>query len=275
VAADTRIRLTVRDDRLTESFTFSCRPEDSAIDAVVVHFSEPTDDLLDWALLPPAGSSLSVRRIDSAADRVGAAPGGESWLIEFQPPLREEVGIRATRVLPFTEPVAVPLAWVEGSARQTGEVVVINAGRRRPLVVNRRLEELPPLTRAGEEDLPKGTLAEFAYTPEIGGTPAVKPAAELVPGGRDRDEDARAWVWNEETVCWCHPTGVTEYETRFEIENHGRTSVALTPPVALVPRGVVIDGVPVTVSSEIATGSLLVDLPTDRRFVRLVVRAET
>jgi len=274
VAADTRIRLTVRDDRLTESFTFSCRPEDSALDAVVVHFSEPTDDLLDWALLPPAGSSLSVRRIDSTVDRVGAGPGGESWLIEFQPPLREEVGIRATRVLPFTAPVAVPLAWVEGSARQTGEVVVINGGRRRPLVVNRRLEELPPLIRAGDEDLPKGTLAEFAYTPEIGGTPAVTPAAELVPGGRDRDEDARAWVWNEETTCWCHPTGVTEYETCFEIENHGRTSVALTPPVALVPRGVVIDGVPVTVSSEIATGSLLVDLPTDRRFVRLVVRAE-
>ena len=274
VEADTRVRLTVRDDRLTESFTFACRPEGSALDAVVIHFSEPTDELLEWALLPPAGSDLAVRRIDPRTDRAVTGAGGESWLVEFQPPLRDEVNIRATRVRPFSGPVPVALAWVEGSARQTGEVVIVNAGRRRPLVVNRRLEELPPLVTAGDDDLPKGTLAEFAFTPAIEGGPAVTPAAEIVPGGRDRDEDARAWVWNEETTCWCHPTGVTEYETRFDIENHGRTSVALTPPSLVVPRGVVIDGMPVSVSPDVATGALLVDLPTDRRFVRLVVRSE-
>ena len=271
VEADTHVRLTVVDDRITESFTFSCRPGASALDAVVVHFSEPTEDLLEWSLLPSGGGTLTVRRIDRGGDAGG---GGESWLVELQPPARGEVRIRATRAIPFGGPVAVPLAWVDGSDPQHGGVVIVNAGRRRPQIVNRRLEELPPAGRSGDDDAPKGTLAEFAFTPPTALTPAVTPAAEIVPGGRDRDDEARAWVWNEETTCWCHPTGVTEYETRFDIENHGRTSVAVMPPVAALARGVVIDGVPTTVVPDVMTGAWLVDLPAERRFIRLVVRSE-
>ena len=271
VEADTHVRLTVVDERITESFTFSCRPGASALDAVVVHFSEPTEDLLEWSLLPSGGGTLTVRRIDRGGDAGG---GGESWLVELQPPARGEVRIRATRAIPFSGPVAVPLAWVDGSDPQHGGVVIVNAGRRRPQIVNRRLEEMPPAGRSGDDDAPKGTLAEFAFTPPTDLTPAVTPAAEIVPGGRDRDDEARAWVWNEETTCWCHPTGVTEYETRFDIENHGRTSVAVMPPVAALARGVVIDGAPTTVVPDVMTGAWLVDLPAERRFIRLVVRSE-
>ena len=271
VEADTHVRLTVVDERITESFTFSCRPGASPLDAVVVHFSEPTEDLLEWSLLPSAGGTLTVRRIDRNG---GAGGGGESWLVELQPAARGEVRFRAVRAVPFGGPVAVPLAWVDGSDPQQGGVVIVNAGRRRPLIVNRRLEEMPPAGRSGDDDAPKGTLAEFAFTPPTDPTPAVTPAAEIFPGGRDREDEARAWVWNEETTCWCHPTGVTEYETRFEIENHGRTSVAVMPPLAALARGVVIDGVPATVVPDVMTGAWLVDLPADRRFIRLVVRSE-
>ena len=271
VEADTHVRLTVLDDRITESFVFSCRPGASPLDAVVGHFSEPTEDLLEWSLLPSTGGTLTVRRIDRHGDVGG---GGESWLVELQPPARGEVRFRAIRAIPVGGPVAVPLAWVDGSDPQQGGVVIVNAGRRRPQIVNRRLEEMPPAGRSGDDDAPKGTLAEFAFTPPNDLTPAVSPAAEIVPGGRDRDDEARAWVWNEETTCWCHPTGVTEYETRFEIENHGRTSVAVMPPVAALARGVVIDGVPATVVPDVMTGAWLVDLPADRRFIRLVVRSE-
>lgn len=275
VEADTRVRLTVLDDRITESFTFSCTPGASALDAVVVHFSEPTDDLLEWSLLPPASGTLAVRRIDRRGEGGGSIDEGESWLVELQPPVRGNVRIRAARAIPFGGPVPVPLAWVDGSDPQQGGVVIINASRRRPQIVNRRLEEMPPAGRSGDDDLPKGTLAEFAFTPPTDHSPAVTPAAEIVPGGRDRDDEARAWVWNEGTTCWCHPTGVTEYETCFDIENHGRTGVAVTPPAGVLARGVVIDGVPATVLPDAITGAWRVDLPADRRFIRLVVRSET
>lgn len=275
VDADTRVRLTVLDERITESFTFSCTPGASALDAVVVHFSEPTDDLLEWSLLPPASGTLSVRRIDRRGGRAGEAGGGEAWLVELQPPARGEVRIHAARVIPFGGAVAVPLAWVDGSDPRQGSVAIVNAGRRRPQIVNRRLEELPPAGRSDDDESPKGTLAEFAFTPPTGVSPSASPAAEVLPGGRDRDDEARAWVWNEETTCWCHPTGVTEYETRFDIENHGRTNVAVTPPAAVLARGVVIDGVPAAVVPDVMTGAWRVDLPADRRFIRLVIRSET
>lgn len=265
VEGSTAVVLTCRDDRIVQAFTFTCRPGSAPLDAVVVHFSEPTDDLLEWTLLPPAGAALSVRRV---AERGGTARGGETWLVEFQPPLRRETGLRATRVVPFNGPVAVPLAWIEGSGREDGSLAVVNAGRRRPLFLNRRLAELPPGGVAAA-----GVLAEFAYDSDAA-DPAGTPAAELVPGGRDRDEDARAWAWGESSTCWIHPTGVTEYETVFEIENHGRGSVALSPPATLIPRGVAVDGVPTPASRVAETGALVVDLPAGRRFVRLAVRSE-
>ncbi len=271
--ADASIRLTARDDRLSQSFTFVCRPEASPLDAVVVHFSEPMDDLLEWSLLPPANASLAVRRMEAGGERSPAESSGESWLIEFQPPLRDQVSIRASRVVPFQGPVPVPLAWVQGSQRHNGDVVVVNAGRRRPLIINRRLEELPPANDGGLAETPQGILAEFAFTPATGSLPAVAPAAELLPGSRDRDEDARAWVWSEETSCWCHATGVAEYETRFDIENHGRTSVAIAAPMAVISQGVLLDGARAAVELDAKTGALQVDLPADRRFVRLVVRS--
>lgn len=268
VEGTTRVVLTARDDRVSQAFTFACRPGTAALDAMVVHFSEPTDDALEWSLLPPADSALTVRRLETPAGR-GAA--GESWLVEFQPPLRSEAGIRAVRTAPFTGPQRVPLAWIEGSGREDGRVAVVNAGRRRPWILNHRLAEIPPATAAADEPPQKGTLAEFAYDATLA---AGEPAAELLPGRRDRDEDARAWAWREETTCWCHPSGSTEYETRFDVENHGRSRVTLTLPPTAVARGVVIDGVTVPSTSQARGGALVVDLPADRRFVRVLVRSE-
>ena len=94
-------------------------------------------------------------------------------------PVRGNVRIRAARVIPFGGPVAVPLAWVDGSDPQQGGVVIVNASRRRPQIVNRRLEEMPPAGRSRDDDLPKGTLAEFAFTPPTDRSPALTPAAEI------------------------------------------------------------------------------------------------
>lgn len=269
VEGTTRVVLTCRDDRLTEAFTFVCRPGTTPLDAVVVHFSEPTDDVLEWALLPAADATLAVRRMSSPRERDS---DGESWLVEFRPPLRRETGLRASRVVPFTGPAAVPLAWIEGDEREDGNLVVVNAGRRRPNVVNRRLLELP-LSQPSGDVVTRGVVAEFGYT-AADSLPRSPAAAEIVPGGRDRDEDARAWVWNEISTCWIHPTGVTEYETRYDVENHGRARVSLSVPEGLVPRGVTLDGVPVSTAADPRGGVLVVDLPADRRFVRVAVRAE-
>ena len=279
LVARTQVRLTARDERLTEAFTFECRPETSDLDALVVHFSEPMNDLLEWSLLPPAKAALAVRRADhsdEATERSATEPG-ESWMIEFTPPVREPVKVRAVRTLPFTEGLPIPLAWVEGTLRQDGEVSVLSAGRRRPRIVNHQLAEMPPGPADANAGPGEQTLAEFLIPPAGPIAIGASPAAEILPGSRDRDEDARAWVWAEETTCWCHPSGMTECETLFEIENHGRSSVAVSPPAGQRLIGILLDGVRVTAGDNEALagrdGPLLVPLPSERRFVRLLIRS--
>jgi hypothetical protein len=254
-----QVRLTVRDDRLSQSFTFECRPDASDLDSLVVQFSEPMDEQLEWSLLAPASGSIAARRLEST---------DESWVVEFTPPVRESVTIRAARTVSFPAAVPVPLAWVEGAPRQIGEVIVRDAGRRRPQIINRRLTELPP--RATAADWPV-LVGEFSFT---GGrdAPDVPPAADLVPGRRD-DGDARAWAWRETTSCWVHASGRTEFETAFEIENHGRETVVLGLPAGRQMQGVDIDGVPVAAVAEESVAAIPVDLPAGKPSLTLVVRS--
>ncbi|MFM8496684.1 MAG: hypothetical protein ACKOEM_14380, partial [Planctomycetia bacterium] len=255
-----QVRLTVRDDRLSQSFTFECRPDASDLDALVVQFSEPMDDQLEWSLLAPASGSIAARRLESSE---------ESWVVEFTPPVRESVTIRAARTVAFPDAVPIPLAWVEGAPRQIGEVIVRDAGRRRPRIVNRQLVELPqrPDANAGWPVL----IGEFSFTGARDAA-AGPPAAELVPGRRD-DGAARAWAWRETTSCWVYDSGRAEFETAFEIENHGRETVVLGLPAGRRVQGLEIDGVPVAVNAEGAMAAVPVDLPAGKPSFTLVLRS--
>lgn len=254
-----QVRLTVRDERLSQSFTFECRPDASALDSLVVQFSEPMDDLLEWSLLAPASGSMVARRLEAVDD---------SWVVEFTPPVREAVTIRAARTVPFDTPLPIPLAWVEGAARQVGEVIVRDAGRRRPTIDNRRLAELPP--RPGATGDWPTLIGEFSF----GGDrpPAGPAAAELIPGRRD-DGAARAWAWRETTSCWCHASGRTEFETVFDIESHGRSGVVIGLPAGRRLQGVDIDGVTIAVVADENVTAIPIELPAGRPSFTLVVRS--
>ena len=269
--ARTQVRLTVRDDRLTESFTFECHPAASDLDSIVVQFSEPGDDLLDWSLMPPAVGAVTARRLESSDRRTTSAGavgvGGDRWLVELNPAARGAVTIRAARTIPFTRATPVPLAWVDGATSAVGHVIIRDVGRARPQVINRRLDELPPDPAAAV--LGTASLAEFSFDLEAASSGSETAAAELLPGGGE----ARAWAWREITSSWCYTSGATEYETFFEIENHGRTALSLRIPAGRRVQGILLDGVRVPLGElSTAGGEVLVDLPAGRRLVTLLVR---
>lgn len=279
--AHVQVRLTARDDRLVESFTFECRPDTSELDALVVQFSEPMDGLLEWSLLPPATGVVTARRIESSpATRRDAAAGSavaESWLVEVAPPVSEPFTVRAIRTVPFSGPLPVPLAWVDGAVRQMGQVVVRDGGRTRAQVVNRRLGELAPrgIASAGQrgdeaEQLPD-TIAEFSFPSSPLAIGPQETVAQIVPGGVG--DDARAWAWSEETRTWCHTSGHTEYETVYDIENHGRSAVTLSLPSGRKLQGILIDGVRITSNDRLDAATLTIELPTGRRRLQLIVRS--
>lgn len=269
----TEVRITSRDGRLTESFTFECTPQRADIDALVVHFSTVMDERLEWSLLPPATGTLVARRIEPPDRRDARAgePIADSWIVELSPSARGTVTIRAACTRPFAGPTPVPLAWVEGAIREAGVVSIREAGRFRPRVVNRRLDELPPATAAGEQALT--TVAEFSFDPARGRPDDPLPAAEIVPGGDGGLDDARAWAWREDNTVWCHASGTVEFETLFKLHNHGRATVTVSVPAAVQLQGVLVDGVVVAGQSDTtAGGELTVELPIGQRFVDMVVR---
>jgi len=263
------VRLAARDERLAESFTLTCRPEAAAVDSVVVHFSEPMGDELEWSLVDPAGGGLVARRLDAADSARG--DGGrnpacvESWLVEITPAFVGAVTIRAVREVPFRGPQPMPLAWVEGATTSRGTVQVRDTGPERPHVVNRRLRELPPVPSV--EGQPS-TLVEFAFTtPQAGTEPTA--AAELVPTA---GAEARAWAWSESISCWCHDSGRAECAAVYDLENHGRDQLSLNVPVGRRVESVFLDGAIVPLESLDGGGTARVPLPTGRRRLRLVVR---
>lgn len=268
----TQVRLTSRDGRLVESFTFECSPERTEIDSIVVHFSTVMDDRLEWSLLPPASGTIVARRIEGnerPSDGDGDAIA-DSWIVDLSPPSRHPVTIRAACTVPFSGPLTVPMAWVEGALRQAGTIEIREGGRYRPQVVNHRLTELPP--RQGGADNAVAVLAELSFDISRGDAADPAPAAEVLPGGGA--EHARAWAGSEQTTVWCHASGAAEYETRFAIENQGRAAVAFTLPAGLQMQGAFVDGqrVPIAVRGT-GGGDVAIELPSGRRSLDLVVRA--
>lgn len=272
--ASVDVQLVAREGRLAESFTFTCRPDAGDVDAVVVHFSEPLGDAVEWSLVTPEGPTLLARRLDTAEGGRGEGARlpavAESWLVEIRPAIEGQVTFRAGRTIPFTAPVAAALAWVEGATTARATLVVAGDESARPGVVNRRLRELPPAELAGRTAA--GVVAEFAY----GDARAMAPpenreaAAELVPPDVAA---ARGWAWQESTTAWCHASGRTECETIFDVENRGRLDVSLTVPRGLRVEEIFVDGEPVPFDGvTTAGGGVRVPLPPGRGRATLLIR---
>ena len=137
-------------------------------------------------------------------------------------------------------------------------------------MVNRRLSEVPP--ESASADAGPVTVAEFSFDPATAFDSAEVAAAELAPGG----VEGRAWVWREITSSWCHASGATEYETLFDIDNRGRTSLSLSLPPGRRVQGILLDGVRLPLGERAAAGGQVpIELPAGRPLVTLLVRTIT
>jgi hypothetical protein len=268
VEAQVRVELVARDERLAETFTFSCRPVAGELDAVVVHFSEPMGSGLEWSMADPLAGSLSAQLLDPAdttrGDLRNESAVAESWLVELRPATAAAATFRAVRTVRLEAPVPVPLAWVEAAESPGGTIAIRGDAGQRPDVENRTLPELPPSV-----DAASGTI-ELAY-----GSPRTLvgpgPAASVVPP--PATAAARAWAWRQATVCWCHESGALAWETSFAIENQGRETVTITIPAGLTLEEVIVGDEPVVaVPTGADTAGLAVPLPRTGGRVRLVVR---
>lgn len=257
VEAEVGVDLVARDERLAETFRFSCRPVAGELDAVVVHFSEPMGPGLEWSMADPLAGSLAAQLLDPSdatrGDLRAERTVAESWLVELRPATAAAVRFQAFRTVPLRGPVAVPLAWVEAAENPGGAVAIRGEAGASPELHNHRLRELPPAAEA------EAGVLELTY-----GAPRTLagdgPAAELLPPSAAAA--ARAWAWRQTTVCWCYESGSLEWETSFDLENHGRDSVTLALPEGLRVERVTVADEPVAADlTGSAAGGIVVPLP--------------
>jgi hypothetical protein len=270
IDAEVRVSLTARDERVAETFQFTCHPVAGEIDAVVVHFSEPMLGGLEWSLIEPGSGSLAARRLDpgeaataASIPEVGVA---ESWLVDVRPATAAAVRFAAARTVPLEESVPVPLAWIEAAESPGGRVMISGEAGKRPELVNRRLREVPP----GAADAGAASV-ELSYgSPEsVGGGDG--PAADLLPAASAAGP--RAWAWRETTVCRCHDSGMLEWESRLDVENQGRGTVNLTVPDGLRLEHVSVAGGAIAASDFGQDGgTLVVPLPAEAGRLPVVIR---
>ncbi len=270
---EAQTRLTIRGEQVSETFSFTCQPQQGELDALTVHFSEAVGDL-DWSLLTAGETTVFARRQEAVAPppRKAAAPAARqaagAWLIELTPPVTGTTTIRATASRPFTGVLPVPLAWVEAAEETTGRLVIQSVGQDRPHIRNARLRELPA-NLPGEG--PLETLAEFAYD-KAAALAGAGPAAELEPLPAAERPVPRCWIWHETTTVRCAASATAEYETSYALENDGRASVLLTVPASHRLLGVTVNGERLPLPAGEAS-ELPVYLPDGQRRVRLVVRS--
>lgn len=265
--ADVEARISLREDRLAESFTFRCRPESNVVDSFTVRFSEPMGESLAWSLVEPTQGAVTARRLDP--ERVDSARGRrhELWQVELNPAVRGTVVVRADRETPFGGPAPLPLAWVEEAVASRGTLVVTDPRASGLQVVNRGLVEMPP---APDESPDAGDDAmQFAFGPpaeDVG-----RPQGEIVPAA---STEARAWAWLQETRCWCHDDGRIECEDRFDVENQGRSVATMLVLPGSRLEAIEIDGVGAAAETPVAAGGgISINLPSGHR--RVQVRART
>jgi hypothetical protein len=267
VEADVNIDLVARDDRLAETFAFTCRPVAGELDAVIIHFSEPVGSDLEWSLVAGEGGTLAAQLLDPADATRGelrSEPAvAESWLVELRPATTAAVTIRGSRTVPLEAAVPVTLAWVEAAEQPGGTVTLRSDAGWLPALTNRQLRELPPAADAEEGVLELGYGSPATLDAAAAATVAPPPATAA----------ARAWAWRQATTCWCHDSGLLEWETIFEIENQGREIAMLTLPAGLRAEGVTVAGESVVAApTGPGVGGLAVPLPRASSRLRLVVR---
>lgn len=235
VAAD------IDNERLVERYSIHCTPENSAVDRLLVHFTQPRAATPRWSLDDGRFGQLTATRLTSSEQSAaGVAPDGETWQVLLQKPRREAFELRAMREMPWDNQVAVSLVCVPGATSQQGTILVSAPGQVPLAITNRHLEPVEP-GAASTHSL--DARAAFRYDPTremtadsppgLSLTRAVQPAA--VTGGV---------VWDWQLDSRAEPTGRTWHVLLLKVQRSGAASCRLELPAGAEVHGLSVDNKP-------------------------------
>lgn len=243
------------DRKLELVYRIAVRPQSSAVDRVLVRFSEACEPSLNWSLedQPLVAKRQPVTKLPSDP--------GETWQITLNEQQDAPFELLARRVIELAGPVPLPLASLPGAAAQTGTVSVSSLDAD-PLQITP--QNLRPIAA---EPLPPGvyssTRGAFRYDPlQDGGLTLQRPEDPLA--------GQQVWAWSEELESRHYADGRTLHQITYRIENSGAPAVTLNvgPTVEWIACRVEGRDVPVARNGA-SSKQLKVPLPRGVRFPTL------
>ncbi len=276
-AGDVHLDVRVGNDTLTETYTFSCSPESTEIDRLLIKFSGKQSEPLVWSLggakadASAAGGVIAARRLSAEAQAIlNILPSPDLWEVSFAQPRGKPFAFQAVRVVPLSDSTPLALAALAQAESQRGTVEIRSVAELRPAIENRRLK--PSLSPPETVDRWSTTIATFAYEPQeevTSSAPDAPPALTIAPGTQKSD----CWAWSERLDSHYSPDGRCQHVALWRIENTGRETTTLTMPTDASLQAIWVDGELIqTGDANNPLNKYTVELPRRRRFPTIVVK---
>jgi hypothetical protein len=247
---------------LRQTYRIRVEPAGSQVSRVLVHFSQQGTADTHWRLVADTGVGLATRQL-----RESEADAGETWELTLVRARGEPFEIEAVRLGEFQSSGHVALASLPEAASQSA-TVRIGAADGSPLSVRTENLKSIPVERASTAAYTK-VRAAYRYDPARNAVAHISRAEGTVV-------HHSAWVWQADLVTRLDGDGGVTNVAVYQLENTGRSQVAITLPPEARFWHVTIDGSDLTAeSSGKPPRPLLVRLPREVRFPILRIRYVT
>ena len=254
-----RVKATLADGVLYESYSLRCVPESGEIDGVRVHFSHRRDVPVRWSLGSEDEQQLTARLVPAAAPTSGAlATEDEVWELKFRRPRTTPFEITAMRHVPLANQKPISLVSLPEAVSQRGIVTLYCLGPKEMRIKNTRLVPIPAENEPGVSR--RGFRAAYRYHPSRDIASVSEPALSVAVS--DSRFIPAAWISNIDLQSRFAVDGTGVHVASYRVEGSGGASVRL-----ILPPGAQVDDVRVDQSPAIwqrqvgSEGRLTVELP--------------
>jgi hypothetical protein len=266
-AADIDLQVIVTGRTAEQRSRIQCTPEAAGIRRLVVHFSLPSLEPLQWTLTPGNETAFTARRLTAAEQGLVGIRGGETWEVVLTEAHTAPFELLAVRAAARGDEYPIAFVSIPGATSQAAAVTVLTPDA---APIDLESQNLPPapVEPAGESG-GTATRAIFRYEPAQ--------AVHLTVRRKTPDPYfAPAWVWAGTLTSRFDPAGRAEHVAVYLVENTGLPSLTLALSEAAQVQEVSVDGHRIhAVAGEGTSRDLQVPLPGSTRYPAVAVRFTT
>ncbi len=265
-SAEINIDATYREKWAEQVFRLRCQPLASKVARLIVHFSEPLQTPLRWALSGEDEVTVLARPLGGGEEAGQPSSRGNAWELVLPRARDDSFELVTTHAETFAETANVPLVSVPEAASQVGYVTIHSA----TLPLDIEPQNVRPIpAEPGAPGSYSTTRGAYRFDPSLDCRLTVR-IAGAVPGCDS------VWAERAELSTRVLGAGQALHTVLYRLENRGRAQAVIGPPPGAEVLEILVNGRPVSWSRQATTrAGVAVDLPRGDRYPAIVVRYTT